>query len=127
MTSVSTGRSEDRPRRSGWVTAAAAITLADGGLGFLYFLMFLGGGLHPLLIVLLGVSALGLAAGVGLLALRDWARYAAGALACYSLFWYATTFVDELTRGIWTAWDWANLAANLFVLFVVLRRWTPGR
>lgn len=125
MTGIASVRSGQGQRRGGWVTAAAAVLIVQGGLGLAYLPILGGGDLHPLVLLVLSASVLGLAAGVGLLGLRRWARYAAGATACYSLFWFATTIGDAVTRASWSAFDVMSLAANLFVLFVILRRWPP--
>ncbi len=120
-------RTEQRPRRGGWVTAAAVILLVEGGLGLLYAPMLTGGDLGPLQpvgIVIVGVAVLSIAAGIGLLRLYDWARLAAGALAAFSLvFMYAPALVVAVAHGVWLGFDWLGIVAFLVVLFAVVRRW----
>src|SRR5512141_429479 len=84
VTNAAHPRMEQRAGRNGWITAAAVILLVEGGFGILYVPNLVGGDLGPLQpvgILIGGVSALSIAAGLGLLRLDGWARLAAGALA----------------------------------------------
>jgi uncharacterized membrane protein YhaH (DUF805 family) len=117
-------------RRGGWWLIVAAVICVGGGVLSLSAALVGIGTAHPvplgpLLIFVVAISVMSMAAGIGLLRLRDWARYAAAGLSCFSLFLYATSVVPALLRGEWSPADWAGLLAGLFVLFAVVRRW-PG-
>lgn len=117
-------------RRNDWVTAAAAILFVQGGLGILYAPSLMDGGLGPLqpvAIVIVGVSALGIVAGIGLLRLDEWARFAAGALSVVALvLMYAPVLVVAVTHGAWLDLGWLGAAGDAAVPFAVLRRWPTG-
>jgi hypothetical protein len=124
-------RTEERPRRGRWVTVAAVILLAQGGLAFVYAPILVGGGLTPvssMLILVIGFAVLTVAAGIGLLRLRDWARIAAGALASVSLlFMYLPALITAVANGVWLGYDWPGVVGYLVVLFAVIRRWPAER
>ena len=127
VTSVIDPPTELRPRRSRWVTAAAAILVADGGLWILYLPMLTGSSiwpLQPVAILIVGLSVLNIAAGIGLLRLRGWARLVAGALSSFVLlFMYAPALMVAVANGVWLGFDWLGVVAYLVVMFAVLRRW----
>ena len=129
--SAANGRTQQRPRRNGWVTAAAAFLLVEGGLGILYVPSLTGGGLGSFLgvgIVIVGVAALSIAAGIGLLRLHAWARLAAGALAAISLvFMYAPALAVAVEHGVWLSFDWLGIVGFFVVLFAVVRRWPASQ
>jgi len=120
-------RTEQRPRRSGWVTAGAVILLVHGGLGITYAPVLTDGGLGPLqpvVVLIVGVSVLTIAAGFGLLRLHGWARLLAGVLAAVSLaFMYAPALLTAVAHGGWLDIAWLGVVAWLVVLFAVVRRW----
>jgi hypothetical protein len=126
-TGAANDRTEQRPRRNGWVTAAAVILLAEGGLGILYVPTLVGGDLGSFVtvgIVIVGIAILNIASGIGLLRLHRWARFAAGALATVSLlFMYAPALVAAVGHGAWLSFDWLGIAGFLVVLFAVVRHW----
>lgn len=63
---------------------------------------------------------LNVAAGIGLLRLRGWARPVALALSSFVLlFMYAAA----VANGVWLGLDWPGVVGYLVVLFAVLRRW----
>ena len=125
--SAANDRTEPRPRRTGWVTAAAAILLVEGGLGILYGPSPVGGDLGSYLgvgIVIAGIGVLNIAAGIGLLGLHGWARLAAGVLAAASLvFMYAPALAASASHGVWFGFDWLGIVGFCVVLFAVVRRW----
>jgi hypothetical protein len=125
--SAAIAATKQRPRRDAWVTAAAVVMLLEGGLGILYVPNLMGGDLRQLQSVILligGVSALCFAAGVGLLRLDGWARFAAGGLAAVSLlFMYAPALVVAMEHGVWLGFDWLGIVGFLLVLFAVVRHW----
>lgn len=122
-------RSEQRRRRGGWVTAAAAILLVEGGLGILYTPLLTGsdlGSLEPAGILIVGVAALSIVAGIGLLRLHGWARLAAGALSAVGLvFMDAPALIFAMSQGarLDFALPWPGIVGYLVVLFAVVRRW----
>lgn len=120
-------RTAQPARRSGWVTAAAAILVVQGVIGFAYLPLLAGGSLEqiqPFLILLVTVSVLHLAAAIGLFRLRDWARFLAGLLAAVVLvFMYAPALVVAVSHGVWLGFAWLGTVGNIVVLFAVARRW----
>jgi hypothetical protein len=127
VTSVIDPPTELRPRRSRWITAAAAILVAEGGLGILYLPVLTSSSmwpLQPLAILIVGLSVLNVAAGIGLLFLRGWARLVAGALSSFVLlFMYAPALMAAVANDVWLGFDWLGIVAYLVVLFAVQRRW----
>lgn len=125
--SAANSRTEQRPRRNGWVTAAAAILIVEGGLGLTYAPILAGGDLgllQPMGVLIVSLGLLSIAAGIGLLRLYSWARLAAGALAAVSLvFMYAPALVFAVAHGSWLDFVWLGIMAYLAVLFAVIRRW----
>lgn len=125
--SVGTAGTKPRPRRGAWVTVAAVVLMVEGGPGLLYVPNLVGGDLgrlQPVGFLVGGVSALSIAAGVGVLRLYGWARLAAGALAFVSLvFMYAPALVVAVEHGVWLGFDWPGVVGYLVVLFAVVRRW----
>lgn len=130
VTSAAHPRMEQRADRNGWITAAAVILLVEGGFGILYVPNLVGGDLGPLQpvgILIGGVSALSIAAGIGLLRLDGWARLAAGALAGIALvFMYAPALVVAVSHGAWLDFAWLGIVVHVVVLFAVVRRWPVG-
>lgn len=117
---------ELRPRRSRWITAAAVILVVEGGLGIAYAPSLMGGGLMPIspALIVLSLAVLNIAAGIGILRLRGWARLVAGALASFVLlFMYAPALMAAVANGVWLGFDWLGVIAYLVVLFAVLRCW----
>ncbi len=127
VVSAANDRTGQRPRRGGWVTAAAVILLLEGGLGITYVPTLAGGDLGPFLgvgIMIVGLAVLSIAAGIGLLRLQGWARLAAGLLASFALvFMYAPALVFAVSHGDGLRFDWLGVVAYLAVLFAVVRRW----
>ncbi len=67
---------------------------------------------------------LNVAAGIGLLRQRGWARPVAGALSSFVLlFMYAPALTAAVANGVWLGFDWLGVLGYLVVLFAVLRRW----
>ena len=117
---------KERRRRGRWVTAAAVILVAEGGLAMAYVPSLMGSGLVPTTpaLFVLSLAVLNIAAGIGLLLLRRWARLVAGALSSLVLlFMYAPALIAAVTNGVWLGFDWPGVVAYLVVLFAVLRRW----
>jgi hypothetical protein len=102
------------------------ILVAEGGLAMAYVPGLMGGGLMPITpaLIVLSLAVLNIAAGIGLLLLRRWARLAAVALSSLVLlFMYAPALTAAVTNGVWSGFDWPGVVAYLVVLFAVLRRW----
>jgi hypothetical protein len=116
-----------RATRSPWIIAAAAVSVLGGVYGAVAatgLIIDQGPGLVAALA--LGISLLGVGAGVGLLWLMKWARLAAGLLAGYSLFLYASGLVTAvLTAAVppWSPLDWIGGLGSLLVIYVIVRRW----
>jgi hypothetical protein len=118
-------------RPSPWLPAAAAISIAGGGIALLAILdAVVGAALPPvhLLGIGLGLSILSIATGVGLLRGLGWARIAAAALAGLELFLAGSTLIG-LASGGEPSWlglvtGLAEVVACLIVLFAVTRRWS---
>ena len=129
--SAANDRSEQRPRRNGWVTAAAVILLLEGGLGILYVPTLVGGdpgSFFAVGIVIVGIALMNIVSGLGLLRVHGWARFAAGALAAISLvFMYAPALVVSVGHGAWLSFDWLGIVGFFVVLFAVVRRWPAGQ
>jgi hypothetical protein len=131
VTNAADGHAERRPHRDGWVTVAAAFLLLEGALGILYAPLLVGGDLRSFAtvgIVIVGIAILSIAAGIGLLRLHAWARFAAGALAVFSLvFMYAPALAASVSHGAFLGFDALGVAGFVVVLFAVVRRWPADR
>ncbi len=118
---------ELRPRRSRWVTSAAVFLVVYGGLAILYLPGLTSSSMwpfHPLVLLVVGLAVLNIAAGIGLLLLRGWARLVAGAFSSFVLlFMYAPAFLAAVANGVWLGFDWPGVVGYLVVLFAVRRRW----
>jgi hypothetical protein len=120
-------RAGQRPRRGGWVTAAAVILLLEGGLGIAYAPNLIGGDLGSFFtvgIVIVSIAVASIAAGIGLLRLYGWARLGAGALAAILLvLMYAPALVVSMGHGAWLSFDMIWIVGFLVVLYAVIWRW----
>ena len=118
---------QHRQHRGRWVTAAAVILVAEGLLAILYLPGLTASSTWPLPTVAIpigGLAVLNLAAGIGLLRLRGWARPVALAVSSFVLlFMYAPALTAAVANGVWLGFDWPGIVGYLVVLFAVLRRW----
>ena len=125
--SVADPSTRQRQRRGRWVTAAAVILVAEGLLAILYLPGLAASSTWPLPTVAIpigGLAMLNVAAGIGLLRQRGWARPVAGALSSFVLlFMYAPALTAAVANGVWLGFDWLGVLGYLVVLFAVLRRW----
>jgi hypothetical protein len=82
MMGTGSSHSVERPHRGAWVTVASLILIVGGVVELAYAPILAGDRLpgNALLILIATHSVLCIATGIGLLRLRDWARFAAGAL-----------------------------------------------
>ena len=103
------------------------ILVAEGLLAILYLPALIASSMWPLPTVAIpigGLAVLNVAAGIGLLRLRGWARPVAGALSSFVLlFMYAPALTAAVANGVWLGFDWPGVVGYLVVLFAVLRRW----
>jgi hypothetical protein len=114
-------------RLSGWIAAAAAILVAYGLLVIpdLPALAAGSAGQIPTAAILIGgLAALHVAAGIGLLRRSGWARLVAGAVSSFALvFMYAPATAVAVANGVWPGIQLAGIVGYLVVLFAILRRW----
>ena len=128
MMGTGSSHTVERSHRGAWVTVAAMILIVGGVLELAYAPILSGDRLpaNALLILIASHSVVCIATGIGLLRLRDWARFAAGALASLAVLFGASAIVRTTIDVL----PWIALVANLVVLFAVARRWdasTEGR
>lgn len=130
MVNTADARPVVRHRPSAWVVAAGVIMIVQGALGLLNAPALAQsslGLLHPLLILVVTLSGLSVAAGIGLFRLQRWARRVAVALTAFTLVaFYLPGLVTGVAGGGWTGFDWPGFAGALVVLYAALWRW-PGR